>query len=271
MRLFGSQHRVLFTAWILCLVIGAAGRLHSLESLSPPDLAFFHQASWSAVHGYGFDQTALEFDRGTLLGSMHLSLVRLLWLPLHWLAPRVETLVVLQALSVGVAGLAALRLGQSHGGGSGLWSRGVVLLCPFFPLLATVDLRPLVFLLPAYAFSYYFCAQTWIYLLLRRAADRIGLDYMDEPDDAPPAKAEAPALADESEEADAPAAADEEDEEEEDPELAAIEDGRAAETGSVMTPGALFELVSAWLAGEDLHRIRVSRRRYRTDGHDADA
>lgn len=51
----------------------------------------------------------------------------------------------------------------------------------------------------------------------------------------------------------------------------AMEDGRAAETGSVMTPGALFELVSAWLAGEDLHRIRVSRRRYRTDGHDADA
>ena len=58
--------------------------------------------------------------------------------------------------------------------------------------MVLVWVKLLVFLLPAYAFSYYFCAQTWIYLLLRRAADRIGLDYMDEPDDAPPAKAEAP-------------------------------------------------------------------------------
>ncbi len=113
-------------AWLLCLTVGAVGRVHALESLSPPDLAFFHQSSWSAIHGHGFDQTALEFDRGTLLGSMHLSLVRLLWLPIHWMAPTIESLVALQALGVGFAGVAALRLTRSEGGLPGAWSRGVV-------------------------------------------------------------------------------------------------------------------------------------------------
>ena len=37
--------------------------------------------------------------------------------------------------------------------------------------IVTVWVKLLIGLLPAFAFSYYFCAQTWIYLLLRQAAD----------------------------------------------------------------------------------------------------
>jgi uncharacterized membrane protein len=149
MKLERDQISYPLIGWLLLLVTGALGRLHALESLSPPDLAFFHQASWAAIHGYGFEQTALEFDRGTLLGSVHISLVRLLWLPVHIVAPRVEGLIALQALAVGLSGLAALRLCRSDDGIPGPWSRGALLLCPLFPLLATADLRPLVFLLPA--------------------------------------------------------------------------------------------------------------------------
>lgn len=41
--------------------------------------------------------------------------------------------------------------------------------------LIAVWVRLLILLLPAFAFSFYFSAQTWIYLLLRRSAD--GIDY----------------------------------------------------------------------------------------------
>lgn len=46
--------------------------------------------------------------------------------------------------------------------------------------MVLVWVKLLVFTLPAYAFSYYFCAQTWIYLLLRRAADGMSLQTMPE-------------------------------------------------------------------------------------------
>jgi hypothetical protein len=41
--------------------------------------------------------------------------------------------------------------------------------------LIAVWVRLLILLLPAFAFSFYFSAQTWVYLLLRRSAD--GVDY----------------------------------------------------------------------------------------------
>jgi hypothetical protein len=55
-----------------------------------------------------------------------------------------------------------------------------------------VWLKLLIALLPAFTVSYYFCAYTWMYLLLRRAADGTEFDdlYLDEPipdpDAAPP-------------------------------------------------------------------------------------
>jgi hypothetical protein len=124
---------------------GAVARLRSMQSLSPPDLAFFHQATWSAVRGTGFTQTALEFDAGTLLGSIHLSLVRALWVPPYFLAPAPETLVALQGglLTAGVAWAAAssgLRREATLG------CVALVALHPMAIALATCDLRPLVFI-----------------------------------------------------------------------------------------------------------------------------
>jgi hypothetical protein len=58
--------------------------------------------------------------------------------------------------------------------------------------IAGIWLRLLVGLLPAFTVSYYFCAHTWIYLLLRRAADGTEFDdlYLEEaipnPDAGPP-------------------------------------------------------------------------------------
>lgn len=43
-----------------------------------------------------------------------------------------------------------------------------------------VWVKLLVFFLPAYAFSYYLSAQTWIYLLLRRAADGVWFDQIEQ-------------------------------------------------------------------------------------------
>ena len=54
--------------------------------------------------------------------------------------------------------------------------------------IVTVWVKLLIGLLPAFAFSYYFCAQTWIYLLLRQNADgtEIEMVYLDEDADGMP-------------------------------------------------------------------------------------
>lgn len=58
----------------------------------------------------------------------------------------------------------------------------------------------LLLLLPAYAVSFYYSASTWIYLLLRRSADKVHFDELHAPEDArlsPAVEAEEPATADE--------------------------------------------------------------------------
>jgi len=135
---------------ILGLVALAIGRQRALAPLSPPDLAFFHQSTWSASQGLGFAQTALPFDGQTLLGCIHLSLVRLLWVPVYWLLPHVETLVALQALAVGLTALLAGSVAREAGAHPRV-ATAMVLLAGLHPMsvgLATADVRPLVFLAP---------------------------------------------------------------------------------------------------------------------------
>ena len=141
--------RCLIGIWTLVLLGSAVGRLRNLESLSPPDLAFFAQSCWNSCHGLGFEQTALEFDSGLLFRSMHLSIVRALWIPFFWVYPRVETLVILQALAVAVGILGAIRLSSSKGTSASSLSLALVLLFPMSPVLATTDVRPLIWMYPA--------------------------------------------------------------------------------------------------------------------------
>ena len=120
-------------------------RLRALESLSPPDLAFFHQATWSAARGDGFVQTALEFDAGTLFGSIHLSLIRAVWVPIYAMLPAVETLVALQGVCVVAASATAAAACVSEQRDRPL----VALLVGLSPLalaLGACDLRPITFL-----------------------------------------------------------------------------------------------------------------------------
>ncbi|MBO85266.1 MAG: hypothetical protein CL927_07900 [Deltaproteobacteria bacterium] len=123
----------------------AVARLRALQSLSPPDLAFFHQATWNAAQGNGFVQTALEFDAGSLLGSVHLSLIRVVWVPLYALMPAPETLVALQGavLMGGTAAVAGLIAGSRARSATWLIVLG---LHPMTVALATCDLRPLTFI-----------------------------------------------------------------------------------------------------------------------------
>ncbi len=68
-----------------------------------------------------------------------------------------------------------------HLSGSGMVAAAIVM----------VWIKLLIAILPAFALSYYFNAQTWVYLLLRKAADRVGYDEVFlEPDDDEQASAE---------------------------------------------------------------------------------
>ena len=139
------------TALLAVAAIGttsAVARLRAMASLSPPDLAFFHQATWSAARGDGFTQTALEFDAGTLFGSIHLSLIRAVWVPLYAALPAVETLIALQgiALTAGTAAAVAASRPRSHDRTPWILLAG---LSPGALALGACDLRPLTFLVPA--------------------------------------------------------------------------------------------------------------------------
>lgn len=156
----------------LWLVPGAMGRQRLMEAISPTDLAFYHQATYNAAHGNGFFQTVLEFDGSTLLGSLHLDLLRALFVPFYWLWPSVYCLVGLQALgmALGVMLVGALVRAcldspypgslarETSDGGlphdlTGLW---VVLLAwlgaaathPLTLELAAADVRPIVWMAP---------------------------------------------------------------------------------------------------------------------------
>lgn len=156
----------------LWLLPGAMGRQRLFESVSPTDLAFYHQTTFNAAHGNGFTQTVLGFDAGTLLGSLHMDWLRVLFVPFYWIWPSVYGLVSLQALAmalgvVTVGGLVRTCLSSPYPGAlaqeaqdgglphdlTGLW----VLLAAWIaaaaahPLtleLAAADCRPIVWMVP---------------------------------------------------------------------------------------------------------------------------
>lgn len=142
---------VVATAVTVLLVVVAVGRQRALDPLSPPDLAFFHQSTWSALHGLGFAQTALPFDGQTLTGCIHLSPIRALWVPFYALLPTVETLVGLQALAMGLGAFLVGALARQAGASPRLAAVGALAygLHPATVGLATADVRPLVFVVPA--------------------------------------------------------------------------------------------------------------------------
>lgn len=150
MRRGAAVFLLLCLLWIPVLALGAAGRVMCFEVLSPPDLAFFHQATWNAFHGHGLTQTALEFDDGSLTRSVHLSPVRLLWVPLYglWQDPRL--LVGVQGAVLASTGIPVLLLARGRGFSgpvAGLLA-AVVGMHPLLLALGTTDLRPLTFMVP---------------------------------------------------------------------------------------------------------------------------
>lgn len=135
-------------------MLGAVAQQYVLRAVSPTDLAYYHQSIWSAGHGLGFAQTVLQFDGSSLLGSLHLDLIRVALVPLYVILPSVYTLVGLQALGIGVAALLTACLAEESPGEPPVpgWLGPVVMsLACLHPLsieLALADFRPLVLLVP---------------------------------------------------------------------------------------------------------------------------
>lgn len=140
---------------VIALTLAAAAQPFLLRALSPTDLAYYHQSLWSATHGLGFAQTVLQFDGSSLLGSLHLDLIRLALVPAYALWPSVYLLVSLQAVGIGLAAWLTARLlarPSAEPASADPWLLpGVMTLACLHPLsieLALADFRPLVLMVP---------------------------------------------------------------------------------------------------------------------------
>ena len=146
-----GRRGLLGLAGALCWV-GAAmalGRQREFEALSPPDLVFFAQSAASAARGDGFVQSALRFDDGALLHSVHLSPYRLVHALTHALWRHPFAAVAAQGALLGPVFLAlrALLGRQIPPAGAAL----LALALSLHPLCLSVllcDLRPITAMLP---------------------------------------------------------------------------------------------------------------------------
>jgi len=132
------------------VVMAAIGRQRLLESISPTDLAFFHQSTWSALVGEGFRQTALRFDGSQLFSCIHLSLHRLTGVLIYALHPGVGVLVAAQAMVVMAGAIPAARLARASGGTiEAQWLTAAMYLShPWTLELAHADFRPITWMIP---------------------------------------------------------------------------------------------------------------------------
>lgn len=129
--------------------LSAVGRQAAFEALSPPDLLFFAQSAASAARGEGFVQTALRFDDGGLLRSVHLSPYRCAQAAAHALWAHPFAAVAAQGALLGpvflaLRGLLGPRLPAL---GAGLLALALAL-HPLCLSLLLCDLRPITALLP---------------------------------------------------------------------------------------------------------------------------
>ncbi len=132
------------------LVLAAVGRQVELAAIAPGDLAAFHQATFNAAHGRGFAQTALSFEGQSLIGSVHFSPIRALWVLPYRLRPALSTLVALQGLAAALALWLTARVARAAGASTATAATVVAIvgLSPLTAGVATADLRPLAFVLP---------------------------------------------------------------------------------------------------------------------------
>ena len=115
------------------------------------DNAYFLQRVWQALFLDEPHRTLLNTETGEgLLAGRHVEPVLLLALPWVWLVPRMEGLLVFQAGTMGLAGVAVWRLARAETGDAvtSLLAGLVVLLLPGVWTLAVKDFRTLSLALP---------------------------------------------------------------------------------------------------------------------------
>ena len=98
---------------------------------------------------WAFSQTALEFDNGGLFQSMHLSIVRALWVPVFLALAACGNAGGPASIDGALAVFGALRLAENRVQTVSGLSLTLLLLFPMTPVLATTDIRPLVWMYPA--------------------------------------------------------------------------------------------------------------------------
>lgn len=117
----------------------------------PFDLAFFHNLIASAARGDGFAQSASVHEQDGLRNLSHAAYVLPLWVPLYAVAPRIETLLVGQAVALVAGAFAVRRIARSAGAAEvlALHAAGAYLLA--FPMwrLGLADFRELTLAVPA--------------------------------------------------------------------------------------------------------------------------
>jgi len=136
---FGATH-----AWI------AGMTWRSLRSAWPLDLAYFHQQVWSVSRGAGFAQSVHWHESQSLVGNTHFNPIILLGVPLQWVWPGLDALLVVQCALVALGGVGIYRLAASHGAGPYLGLGCTLMFYGSAPLwrVTQSDVRPLVWSVP---------------------------------------------------------------------------------------------------------------------------
>ncbi len=146
---------LLVAAGILLFGIGTAAenrtRYEALRSTFSPDLASFHNQAFNQAHGRDISYLFMsswfrpgDFDGPSVFRSNHFSPLRLFVVPqIYRLRPRIETLMLLQGLCVGLGalGLYALAAEQGRSPALGLLLAFSYLLHPATLNLAANDFR----------------------------------------------------------------------------------------------------------------------------------
>jgi uncharacterized membrane protein len=112
-------------------VFGTLGVLQSRALLVPHgDSGMYEEHLWNLTHGKGFRS---QIDEGRLFLGERFQFLHLALVPVHWLAPSLETLIIAQAAVVAAGAIPLWLLGRRMGLGTGLATALAISHLLYFP------------------------------------------------------------------------------------------------------------------------------------------
>ncbi len=115
------------------------------------DMAFFHNLVFNAAFGGGFRQTASTHEWDGLVNLTHAFFLLPVYVPFYRLAPRMETLLILQSAALAAGVFAVASLARSSGARTWTAFLAATLYATSFAFwrLGLADFRPLLLSVPA--------------------------------------------------------------------------------------------------------------------------